>query len=480
MLKKICPVILCGGSGTRLWPLSRKSLPKQFVPLFKNKSLLQITLDRFFSNDSKAKFDTQSTKLAKQAICVGSIEHKFLMKDIVDESEASSKFILEPLPRNTSAAMAATCLMAGKDEILVFCPSDHFINDLDEYINTVILASYSVEKNTIVALGARPTFPSTAYGYMDVFKKSKDQKFFNVRKFIEKPDLKNAQQLIESKNVFWNAGSFMAYPDTVLDALDKFAPDILNHVVKAFKAGKRSGSSLLLDHDWMEKCRSESIDYAVMEKHESVRMIPLTSGWSDIGSWNALADLFEPDLNGNRSSGKAHFIEAKNTFVYSMGREVVTVGTEDIFIVETPDAILVSNISTAEKIRSVVKILEKAEITQAHSHRKVTRPWGVFDSIDQGEHFQVKRIIVKPGGRLSLQKHSKRAEHWIVVRGRARVTRSEEVFELRENQSTYIPLGVKHRLENPYSDPLEIIEVQSGTYFGEDDIERFDDVYGRD
>ena len=198
---------------------------------------------------------------------------------------------------------------------------------------------------------------------MDVFKKSKDQKFFNVRKFIEKPDLKNAQQLIESKNVFWNAGSFMAYPDTVLDALDKFAPDILNHVVKAFKAGKRSGSSLLLDHDWMEKCRSESIDYAVMEKHENVRMIPLTSGWSDIGSWNALADLFEPDDNGNKANGKAHFIDAKNTFVYSMGREVVAVGTKDIFVVETPDAILVSNISSAEKIKAVVKILEKAEIT---------------------------------------------------------------------------------------------------------------------
>ena len=479
MLKKICPVILCGGSGTRLWPLSRKSLPKQFVPLFNNKSLLQITLDRFFSNNSLAKFNTQSTKLMEHAICVGSIQHEFLMKDIVNESEASSKFILEPIPRNTSAAMAAACLMAGKDEVLIFCPSDHFINDIDEYIDTVVSASHFVEKGSIVALGAKPSFPSTAYGYMDVFKESDKQKFFNVKKFIEKPDLKNAQQLIESKNVYWNAGSFMAYPSTVLSALEKFAPDILNHVTKAFNSGRSSGSSIFLDQDWMEKCRSESIDYAVMEKHENVRMIPLTSGWSDIGSWNALADLFEPDSNGNRSSGKAHFIEAKNTFVYSMGREVVTVGTEDIFVVETPDAILVSNISTAEKIRSVVKILEKAEITQAHSHRKVTRPWGVFDSIDQGEHFQVKRIIVKPGGRLSLQKHSKRAEHWIVVRGRARVTRGEEVFELRENQSTYIPLGVKHRLENPYSDPLEIIEVQSGTYFGEDDIERFDDVYGR-
>ena len=480
MLKKICPVILCGGSGTRLWPLSRKSLPKQFVPLFNNKSLLEITLDRFFSSGSCAKFNTQSIELTEKAICVGSIQHKFLMQDIVKESEALSKFILEPLPRNTSAAMAAACLMASEDEILIFCPSDHFINDVDEYINTVVSASCSVKKDSIVALGAKPSFPSTAYGYMEVFKEFNDQKFFNVKKFIEKPDLKNAQRLIESKNVFWNAGSFMAYPDTVLNALEKFAPDILDHVTKAFKAGKSSGSSFLLDYDWMEKCRGESIDYAVMEKHENVRMIPLTSGWSDIGSWNALSDLFEPDSNGNRSSGKAHFIEAKNTFVYSMGREVVVVGTEDIFVVETPDAILVSDIFSAEKIRAVVKVLEKAEITQAHSHRKVTRPWGVFDSIDQGEHFQVKRIIVKPGGRLSLQKHSKRAEHWIVVRGRARVTRGEDVFELKENQSTYIPLGVKHRLENPYEEALEIIEVQSGTYFGEDDIERFDDVYGRD
>jgi mannose-1-phosphate guanylyltransferase/mannose-6-phosphate isomerase len=480
MVKKICPVILCGGSGTRLWPLSRKSLPKQFVPFFNDQSLLQITLNRFFSNNSIANLNTISTKLADNAICVGSIQHKFLMQDIVAESDASSLFILEPLPRNTSAAMAAACLMAGKDEILIFCPSDHFINDVDAYIDTVISASHSVEKNSIVALGAKPSFPSTAYGYMDVFEASNDQLYFNVKNFIEKPDLKHAQQLITSKNVYWNAGSFMAYPDTILSALEKFAPDILNDVEKAFKAGEKSGSSLLLDRSWMEKCRSESIDYAVMEKHEDVRMVPLKSGWSDIGSWNALADLFEPDLNGNRSSGKAHFIDAKDTFVYSMGREVVAVGTKDLFVVETPDAILVSNILAAEKIRDVVNILEKAEITQAHSHRKVTRPWGVFDSIDQGERFQVKRIIVKPGGRLSLQKHSKRAEHWIVVRGKARVTRGRDIFELKENQSTYIPLGVKHRLENPFEDPLEIIEVQSGSYFGEDDIERFDDIYGRD
>jgi mannose-1-phosphate guanylyltransferase/mannose-6-phosphate isomerase len=376
--------------------------------------------------------------------------------------------------------MAAACLLAEKDQMLIFCPSDHFINDVDAYIDTVIEASCCVEKNAIVALGAQPSFPSTAYGYMDVFKPSNDQQFFNVKKFIEKPDLKKAQQLISSKNVYWNAGSFMAYPETILNSLEKFAPDILEHVVNAFETAENCDLSLNLNHDWMQKCRSESIDYAVMEKHEDVRMVPLKSGWSDIGSWNALADLFKPDLNGNRSSGKAHFVDAKNTFVYSTGREVVAVGTRDLFVVETPDAILVSNILDAEKIRDVVNMLEKAEITQAHSHRKVTRPWGVFDSIDQGERFQVKRIIVKPGGRLSLQKHFKRAEHWIVVRGKARVTRGMDIFELQENQSTYIPLGVKHRLENPYKQPLEIIEVQSGSYFGEDDIERFDDIYGRE
>lgn len=479
MLKKLRPVILCGGSGTRLWPLSRKSLPKQFVPIFNNKSLLQITLERFFSTDSVTKLNNSSIELLDKAICVGSSQHKFLMQDIVAESNASSLFVLEPLPRNTSAAMAAACLMANKEEILIFCPSDHFINDVGAYIDTIIAASDSVEKHTIVALGAKPSFPSTAYGYMDVFKASNEQTFFNVKKFIEKPDLKKAQQLISSKDVYWNAGSFMAYPETILNSLKRFAPDILEKVTDAFENGENSDSSLLLGHDEMQNCRSESIDYAVMEKHEDVRMVPLISGWSDIGSWNALADLFEPDMHGNRSSGKAHFVDAKNTFVYSTGREVVAVGTKDLFVVETPDAILVSSIFSAEKIRDVVSILEKAEIIQAHSHRKVTRPWGVFDSIDQGDRFQVKRIIVKPGGRLSLQKHSKRAEHWIVVRGKAKVTRGNDVFELKENQSTYIPLGVKHRLENPFEESLEIIEVQSGSYFGEDDIERFDDIYGR-
>ena len=479
MSKKICPVILCGGSGTRLWPLSRKSLPKQFVPFFNDKSLLQITLNRFFSKNSLIKFNNASTELADQAICVGSLHHKFLMQDIVAESDASSQFILEPLPRNTSAAMAAACLMADKNHILIFCPSDHFINDVEAYIETVISGSFALEKNAIVALGAQPTFPSTAYGYMDVFKSFDDQHFFNVKEFIEKPDLKKAQQLISSKNVYWNAGSFMAYPETILSSLEKFAPDILNQVKNAYQNGEICNSTLLLEYDSMQKCRSESIDYAVMEKHEDVRMVPLKSAWSDIGSWNALADLFVADSNGNRSSGKAHFVDAKNTFVYSMGREVVAVGTQDLFVVETPDAILVSNISDAEKIREVVNMLEKAEITQAHSHRKVTRPWGVFDSIDQGERFQVKRIIVKPGGRLSLQKHSKRAEHWIVVSGIAKVTKGDDTFELLENESTYIPLGEVHALENPGNTDLELIEVQSGSYLGEDDIVRLEDIYGR-
>ncbi|OUV98538.1 MAG: mannose-1-phosphate guanylyltransferase/mannose-6-phosphate isomerase [Betaproteobacteria bacterium TMED156] len=480
MLKKIRPVILCGGSGTRLWPLSRKALPKQFVPIFNGKSLFQVTLDRFFSEKSSKKINSNSVELVNEAICVGSSQHQFLMQDIVSDSSASSFFILEPFARNTSAAMAAAALVAERDEILVFCPSDHFITDEASYLNTILNAVGSVDRNSIVALGAKPTFPSTAYGYMKVRSKLQQDNYFLVNKFIEKPNLAKATELISNENVFWNAGSFMAYSETVLSALERFAPDIIKHVKIAVENGVSLEKLLLLDKESMRNCRSESIDYAVMEKYDDVRMVSLESGWSDIGSWNALADLFEPDSHGNKSNGKAHFIDTKNTFIYSMGREVAAVGTKDLVVVETPDAILVSDINSAEKIRDVVNLLEEAHIAQAHSHRKVTRPWGFFDSIDQGDRFQVKRIVVKQGGRLSLQRHLKRAEHWVVVRGKARVTRGDDVFILEANQSTYIPLGIKHRLENPFDEPLEIIEVQSGYYFGEDDIERFDDIYGRE
>ena len=476
---KIRPVILCGGSGTRLWPLSRKSLPKQFAPIVDGKSLLQITLERVSGNHAKNFFLKKNIELNEVPLCVGSEIHLHLINEIASLTKIKIEIIAEPFSRNTAAAMTAASLKSNPDEVLIFCPSDHFIPKNNEYLESLVQGLKSTDRNTIVSLGVVPEFPSSAYGYLLTKKAQNNEKFLIVNEFIEKPDFEQASKLIKKGKVFWNAGSFMAHAKTIIDSVKKYAPDVLINVKKSILNGEVVENCLLLSPDDFDLCPSISIDYAVMEKFENLRMIPLKTAWSDLGSWNALADLFEKDEQRNRSLGSAHFYDSYDSFIYSTSRPVVSLGVKKIVVVETSDVVLVADFDYVEKIKNVVSHLEKRNFVQVYNHRKVDRPWGVFDSIDKGDNFQVKKITVKPGGSLSLQRHKFRAEHWVVVKGQALVTRGDEKFKLNENQSTYIPIGVKHRLENPFKTPLEIIEVQTGSYLGEDDIERFDDIYGR-
>ncbi len=497
----ITPVILCGGVGSRLWPLSRKSFPKQFVPLIENKSLLQLTLERVITLTGVENPNTGSKKI----ICVASEEHRFLVSDALDSACASlgakinqlnKSVILEPFGRNTSAAMALAALVSKRsidsNELLLFCPADHHIPDTKSFIDTINKGINAAELGAIVTFGVRPTFPSTAYGYIAEGAIRPDGSK-QVRQFIEKPNSDNAKRLLLNGEVLWNAGIFLVSTNTLLLALEKHAPDILGSCKLAIaSSSQESGapSQTNLDKsiapvftrpevDSFRSCRSESIDYAVLEHFHDVAVIPFNCQWSDVGSWNSVADLTPPDSKGNRVEGHGIVVNAHNTFIHAPHRTVVALGTDNLLIVDTPDALLVLDKEHAERVKDVVSLLEKDQLTEAVTHRKVARPWGWYDSVDLGDRFQVKRIGVKPGASLSLQMHHHRSEHWIVVAGTAEVTCGAETFLLSENQSTYIPIGRKHRLKNPGRVQLEMIEVQSGSYLGEDDIVRFEDTYGR-
>ena len=465
----IQPVILCGGSGTRLWPLSRKSFPKQFVPLIGEKSLLQLTLERVAQLGDSAR---------NNVMCVAAEEHRFLVAEAMTAARVSGPVILEPSPRNTAAAMALAALAAMPEQLLLFCPADHHIPDNQAFAAMVAQGQAAAERGAIVTYGVVPSFPATAYGYIQLGSAHADGSH-TVARFIEKPAAAEAQALILQGDVLWNAGIFLCRAQTLLQALGQHAPDILTSCQQAMDSVAQDLSFVRPDASTFNTCRSESIDYAVMERHADVAVVPFSGAWSDVGSWNAVADLSVPDANGNRIEGHGLAIDATRTFIYSPHRQVVALGTQDLIIVDTPDALLVAARTHVESVKTVVAQLEARRSPQAALHRKVARPWGWYDSIDQGERFQVKRISVKPGASLSLQKHHHRAEHWIVVKGAAEVTRGTEVFLLTENQSTYIPIGEVHRLHNPGKTDLEMIEVQSGSYLGEDDIVRFEDVYGQ-
>jgi mannose-1-phosphate guanylyltransferase/mannose-6-phosphate isomerase len=510
----ITPIILCGGSGTRLWPLSRQSFPKQFVPLIGHKSLLQLTLER-------------AHLFGSAPILVGSEAHRFMMLDVLEATRiTNSTVILEPIARNTAAAMAMGALHVLKaqassaltsaasatsaafpvptehlttvsavaldtahkaaNSLLLFCPADHHIPDLQLFHDTVMQGTQAALEGEIVTFGVMPTYPSSAYGYIQTHKQPvlEHSPVFKVDCFIEKPQTQKAQELILQGNVCWNAGIFLCTADVLLKALKENAPDILAHceaaMAQATETLTAQGECLVQPKlEVLQTCRSESIDYAVMEQAQNIALVKFTGQWSDVGSWNAVADLTPADESGNRIEGHGVAHLSKNTFIHAPTRPVVALGTKDLLIIDTPDAILVLAQSHAEQVKEVVAQLQTQNKPQAMSHRKVARPWGWYDSIDMGERFQVKRIGVKPGAALSLQKHHHRAEHWVVVRGTAEVTRGTEVFMLCENQSTYIPIGEIHRLKNPGVVELEMIEIQSGSYLGEDDIVRLEDVYGR-
>ncbi len=469
----ILPVILCGGSGTRLWPLSRKSFPKQFVPLIGDKSLLQLTLERVRA-------------LSNTPLALSSEEHRFLVQDAAEAAGVTVHQLLEPVGRNTAAAMAVAALaQQDRAALLLFLPADHHIPDHAAFVGTVLRGVLPAQSGHIVTFGITPTFPSTAYGYIECGNERgqtsqvRSVPFYPVIRFIEKPKAALAQQLLLQGGHYWNAGIFLTQAGTLIDALQRYAPDILDAARNALHRGATDGLFTRLERASFEGCRSQSIDYAVLEHHDKVAMVPFDGAWSDVGSWNAVAELVPADEAGNRVSGQGHVHLCQDTYIHAPHRPVVALGTNRLLIVDTPDALLVAHPDHAESVRDVVAQLEAREVAEATHHRRVPRPWGVFDSIDRGERFQVKRITVKPGARLSLQMHHHRAEHWVVVKGTAQVTRGDEVFSLEENQSVYIPLGVKHRLENTTNAPLEIIEVQSGLYLGEDDIVRFEDGYGR-
>jgi mannose-1-phosphate guanylyltransferase/mannose-6-phosphate isomerase len=445
--------------------LSRKSFPKQFVPLIDNKSLLQLTLERV-------------ALLSIKVICVASDEHRFFVAEAMQSAHVHGTVLLEPVARNTAAAMAIAALLAEPEELLLFCPSDHHIPDAATFAQVIQSGVKAALAGAIVTFGINPTFPSTAYGYIRQGDARPDGSF-SVEGFTEKPAQEKARALLLSGKALWNAGIFLCTAQTLLAALDKHASDILMACQKAITNKAIDASFVRPEGEAFASCRSESIDYAVMEHFANVVVIPFVGAWSDVGSWGAVAEMSQPDASGNRIQGQGIALHSANTFIHASDRTVVALGTKDLLIIDTPDALLVAANSHAEQVKEVVARLDADGIPQSAHHKKVARPWGSYDSVDVGERHQVKRITVKPGAKLSLQMHHHRAEHWIVVSGIALVTKGEETLTLTENQSTYIPLGVKHRLENPGTTDLELIEVQSGSYLGEDDIVRFEDAYGR-
>lgn len=469
----IRPVILCGGSGTRLWPLSRRSFPKPFIPLIGGKSLLELTFERLsiFIDGS-----------VDSITCVASEEHRFLVADVASNINIAVTQILEPQPKNTAAAMALAALAADPEDLLLFCPADHHIPDTPAFIQMVRDAAFTAQSGQLVTFGVKPSMPSSAFGYIRKGEHN-GKGGFEVAAFIEKPVFEKAIEFLNSGQYLWNAGIFLFQAKVLIDALQAYAPDILNTCRQAMQNLQKDGVFVRPDAKIFSDCRSQSIDFALMEHAANVVVYPFDGVWSDIGSWNAVAELSKPTENGNFVGGdakNAHYLHSVRTYIHAGGgRPVVALGTQDLLIIDTPDALLVASASHAEAVKEVVAKLEELDASQAVQHRRVARPWGWYDGVDLGEKHQVKRITVRPGASLSLQMHHHRAEHWIVVSGTAEITNGDKKLLLTENQSTYIPVGQLHRLMNPGKVMLEIIEVQSGSYLGEDDIVRFDDNYGR-
>lgn len=473
-MNKIRPVILCGGSGTRLWPVSRESLPKQFVPLIGGQSLLDLTLKR--------------VKSLLPPICIANEEHRFLVASALENqvhNYKNSTIILEPAGRNTAAAMAAAAHLptVADDELLLFLPADHYVPDIAQFIATISDGISAAENGYLVTFGVQPSFPNTAYGYVEA---GDPISFFGnvtvsckVLEFVEKPNAVKAQQLFLSGKYFWNSGIILCKSKYLIAALKDCAPDINNQIHKSMQSTEEDGIFVRPDSELFLACRSESIDYAVMENYAKVAVTPFKGRWSDVGSWNAVAQLAESDASGNGIHGAGQLYQSKSTYVHASQRLVVGLGLEDILVVDTPDAVLVAHMSFAEEVKNVVNSLKNENILQATMHQKIYRPWGWYESIALGEQYNVKRLSVNPGAALSLQLHHHRSEHWVVVSGQAKVTNGNQTMFLSQNQSTYIPIGEVHRLENPGTVSLELIEVQLGSYLGEDDIIRLEDQYSR-
>ncbi len=464
------PVIMSGGSGTRLWPLSRKHKPKQFLVLFGENTMFQETLRRLDGVDE-----------VQSPIVVCNNDHRFMVAEQTHELGIQNPTILlEPFGRNTAPALAIAALQAsmkGDDPILLVLAADHVIDNVPIFHQAIIKAQVEAEKGLLVTFGIVPTSPNTGYGYIRAAEKNTLSK---VKAFVEKPDLETAKSYVAAGDYYWNSGMFMFKASTLIAELEKFSPEILKSCRQALNKGQRDLDFIRLDHNEFKACPSDSIDYAVMEQTDKAVVVPLDAGWSDVGSWASLWECAEQDAENNVLQGDVMIDDVKNSYVRSDHRLVSVLGLDDVVVVETADAVMVASKDSAQNVKTIVNNLIKENRSESENHRLCYRPWGYYDCIDVGPRFQVKHITVNPGASLSLQLHYHRAEHWIVVTGCAEVTCDDEVTLLSENQSTFIPLGKKHRLHNPGKVPLEIIEVQSGSYLGEDDIVRFDDEYRRD
>ncbi|MFC7368258.1 MULTISPECIES: mannose-1-phosphate guanylyltransferase/mannose-6-phosphate isomerase [Vreelandella] len=464
----IQPVILSGGSGTRLWPLSREQMPKQFLRLTSPQSLLQQTLARLEGLDTQA------------PILLGHHAHRFLMAEQLRASGLSGTIVLEPEGRNTAPAIACAALLARQtddDPLLLVLPADHVIGNLEAFTYSVSCAEPLAEQGYLVTFGVVPTYPETGYGYIACGRPLGGG--YQLSSFIEKPDAERAKQLLEQGSTLWNSGMFLLKASTYLTQLEQLQPSMLEACQKAVNESHRDLDFLRLGEEAFRGCPGESIDYAVMEHCDHAAVVPLDAQWSDIGSFDSLWATQTPDEAGNVVRGDGVLTNTQHSLVIAEHRLVATLGIKNLIVVETSDSVLVAHRDQAQQVKQLVASLSQAGRSEPYTAPLVHRPWGSFQSMDSGERYQVKHITVKPGGRLSLQRHHHRAEHWVVVSGTAQVTVDERTFLVSENQSTYIPIGALHRLENLGKIPLELIEVQSGSYLGEDDIERLDDVYAR-
>jgi len=461
----ICAVILAGGSGARLWPLSRASHPKQFLPLHGSETMLQSTLKRLDILD------------VHSSITICNEEHRFFVAEQLREIGRLGSIILEPVARNTAPAIALAAFSVEDDPLLLVLAADHVIQDEAAFARSVQDAIPLAESGKLVTFGIEPNEPHIGYGYIKRGKQN--HAGFNVEKFVEKPSYELAQDYCSNGKYFWNSGIFLFKASKYLEELKNFRPNI-------YAACESSMNNTEIDLDFLrvnkvefESCPSESADYAVMEKTKDAVVVPMDAGWSDIGSWSSLWDISEKDVNGNATHGDVMIHSSNNSYVRTDGKLVAAIGVDDLVIVSTKDAVMVSHKDSVQNIKGIVDQLKTSSRSEWELHREVHRPWGKYDLIDIGKNYQAKRITVKPGAKLSVQMHNHRAEHWIVVSGEARVTNDDKTFLLSENESTYIPVGAIHSLENLGKVKLELIEIQSGSYLGEDDIVRFEDLYGR-
>ena len=466
----IVPVILSGGSGTRLWPLSRKLYPKQFISLINETTLFQDTIMRLPVE-------------ASSPLIICNEEHRFIVAEQLRQINSSTEgIILEPIGKNTAPAIAIAAMNLKnkkEDPLLLVLSADHLIKNRRKFLKTIEIASKIAEQGKMVALGVQPNKPETGYGYIEV-DNSKKNDYYNILSFTEKPSIEIATKYLNSGIHYWNSGIFIFKASVYLKELKKYEPEIYRVCKKSCLNASKDLDFVRIDNDVFHECPEKSIDYAVMEKTKVGVVVPFAGSWSDIGSWESLWTSKPKDNNNNVSVGDVILNQVQNSFIHSSNRLVAVNDLSDLVIIDTQDALLVSSKKNSQDIKNIVYKLKNEKRGESESHRKVYRPWGYYDSIDSGIGFQVKRIFVNPGAKLSLQKHGKRAEHWVIVKGIASITCGKKVFQLKENQSAYIPKGEVHRLENAEQKPLEIIEIQTGDYLGEDDIIRLEDDYERD